>query len=183
MHIELRAGEFRWLWLKYVWGFDARYHCERCLVGHQSTVFREWFRQPPIPKSLDLELDEFESPFMYLCGVTAHYERNLHVAFCELPGSSIALAEPRLSLVISNAVQLPISPVAAPKPAAYLRCRNFQFGYHYLGQAHRHLLVVASGMPQIEDGHGIAADLHHSRRDSFPVAAKLVHTERSYTTR
>ncbi len=38
IRLKVKTGRYRYLWLKYVVGFDPRYHCARCLVGEYSQL-------------------------------------------------------------------------------------------------------------------------------------------------
>lgn len=134
MHIEIDLFErdFRWLWLMYVTGFDERYHCQQCLKGRKSRILRYDQGTIALPSHFAFDLDEFRAPYVYLCGVTARYEENLHIAARPSPGNTVTYADNRIRVVVSDAEQVPILPVDADKPAQFLRCRNFQFGYRYL---------------------------------------------------
>ena len=37
--IDIFTRDFRWLWLRYVTGFDDRHHCKPCLKGRDSLAF------------------------------------------------------------------------------------------------------------------------------------------------
>lgn len=132
LHLELWSSDFRWLWIKYVKGFNPRYHCERCLLGHRSSRFSYRRNEQQFPWRVDFPLDEWEAPFVYICGVTSVYERNFHLALRAAAGQAITLMDSRFRLHVSNAESVPIYPVAGDVPLEFARCRNFQFGYHYL---------------------------------------------------
>jgi hypothetical protein len=134
MHIaiDIHTRDFRWLWLRYVTGFDDRYHCQACLKGKNSRHLRYNQERMVIPAHFSFALDEFRAPYVYLCGVTNRYEDNLHIAVRPSLGDRAEFADQRIRIIITDAVQMPILPVDADKPVEFLRCRNFQFGFRYL---------------------------------------------------
>jgi hypothetical protein len=118
--------------LKYVRGFDERYHCERCLKGRRSRRFHYDRRSTESGAHFDLALDEFDAPFVYLCGVASHYEENVHVALRSRPGASVFYEDARIRVEVKDGERLPIYPVETDKPYMFKRCRNYQFGLAYL---------------------------------------------------
>lgn len=130
--IQVFTADFRWLWLMYVHGFNERYHCQACLRGHKTKKMHYDRPTSGAPFHASFSLDEYQSPYIYLCGVTARYDANLHVAFTPTDQEGFTIEDPRLSLEITNARQVPIWPVDADVPKEFSRCRNFQFGYRYL---------------------------------------------------
>lgn len=132
MSVDIFSRDFRWLWLMYVTGFDERYHCQACLKGRKSCRFKYDQAAISLPAHMSFLLDEFPAPFVYLCGVTAEYAENLHVAMRWNPAHCIDYRDDRIAVSVSDAERMPILPVDADKPVEFLRCRNFQFGYRYL---------------------------------------------------
>lgn len=130
--LDILKRDFRWLWLMYVTGFDERYHCQACLRGKKTRRFKYDRTTIDVPSHISFPLDEFPTPFVYLCGVTATYEDNLHIAMRPNPTCHIYYQDARVAVSISHAERVPILPVDADKPVEFLSCRNFQFGYRYL---------------------------------------------------
>lgn len=122
---------FRYLWLKHVTGVDLSVHCARCLVGKYMDNI-----SPRVPHTADIQLD---NGVYYLCGVSLPYiwANNFHIAFEYSEGSHIECESNGISVVIENAVALPISEeyIDQSDPNAwrkeYRTCRNWQFA-HYL---------------------------------------------------
>lgn len=123
---------YRYLWLKYVTGFNLNVHCARCLLGHYSSAFG-YKRQPD--KLADVTLDEFPCRYMYLCGVTDRWEDNLHVAFVESEGDRFTYADKYCRLEVEGARRIDILELPSydlEKHGAdrmYNTCRNWRFAY------------------------------------------------------
>ena len=145
--LDVHALDFRWLWLMYVHGFNERHHCQACLRGHKTKKLTYDRNMLAVPLHVSFDLDEYHSPYMYLCGVTPKYNMNLHIAFEPAHNSEVVERDPRLSIVISNARRVPILPVDADLPQEFSRCRNFQFGYRYL-RDRQSLLSGVKGDPR-----------------------------------
>ena len=129
-HIEVKTGKYRYLWLKYVTGFDIREHCARCLIGKYSKMIK--FRSQGPGAVFEGELNEHEAPYLYLCGVTGKWANNLHIAFQYCAWDKVEYEDDNIKVVLDHASRLPIEPVKGLSlPSAYTTCRNFQFGYHY----------------------------------------------------
>jgi hypothetical protein len=122
--LELKR-KYRYVWLKYVRGFDLAQHCARCLVG----TYDERINKDTLHYS-DLALPA--SPYYYFCTVY-QYATNIHLAFEEAPGEVIEIDDPRYSIRIENARQIHFDdshidrslPQAEKK--AFSTCRNWQF--------------------------------------------------------
>lgn len=122
---------FRYLWLKRVTGVDLSVHCARCLKGQYMDNIN-----PRNPHTTYIQL---ANGIYYLCGVSLPYNwaKNFHIAFEYSEGSRIEYAKNGISVVIENAVELPISEsyIDQTDPNAwkkeYRTCRNWQFA-HYL---------------------------------------------------
>ena len=123
---------FSYLWLKYVNGFNLSVHCAKCLEGKYSRLFP--FRKKVLELS-EAALDEYQAKYMYLCGVTNEYSRNLHIAFEYAEGETLHYIDGKTIVVIENARQIEIielsSYQAEPKGkfAIYNTCRNWRFAY------------------------------------------------------
>lgn len=116
---------YRYVWLKYVNGFDLSQHCAKCLCGtYESRIKRN------ITQYRDMELPP--SKYYYFCAVQT-YPTNIHLAFEEAEGEEIRIDDERYSIVIENARQIhfddsrinPALPGARLK--AFTTCRNWQF--------------------------------------------------------
>ncbi len=130
--LVVRGRAFRWLWLMYVTGFDPRHHCQKCLKGKKTQRFKYDHRSSEIPLEVKFSLDEYPAPFVYLCGVTSRYEDNFHLALKPSLEGCVEIHDDRIDVLVTHTEQVPIDPVDADLPPSYLRCRNFQFGYHHL---------------------------------------------------
>ena len=123
------SKNFRYMWLKYVTGFDLSVHCANCLIGNYS-------KKIPIKDNAVL-LDEFEAKYYYLCGVSIPYkwEDNLHVAFRYKEGGRIQYDDGHTMVVISDAEAIEIKALNSydlhPKGKfkTYNTCRNWRFAY------------------------------------------------------
>lgn len=123
---------FRYLWLKYVTGFDLKVHCARCLTGKYSTHFG-----PDVKRAVGIRLNEAPARYFYLCGVTQPYrwKDNLHVAFRYKEGSVLQYDDGKTGIVIENAERIDIEalPDYSLEPHGaereYHTCRNWRFAY------------------------------------------------------
>ena len=133
MHLDLvlRSRDFRWFWIMYVTGFNQHYHCQACLKGKKSSRLRYNQSAVSLPMRWSFDLDEFPSPFIYICGVTSHYSKNFHLALTQNPDTTYQFEDTRLSILVTNSIRLPITPVDVDLPKSYTSCRVFQFGYRY----------------------------------------------------
>lgn len=133
---EFKTSEtFKFLWLKYVKGFDLSKHCARCLLGEYSKIFPFGFT-----KGIELKnrpIDEYEAEYYYLCGVTHPYRwnNNLHIAFRAKRGETLEYNDGKTYIKIENAERIAIvsreSYLLHEKGInpAYYTCRNWQFAY------------------------------------------------------
>ena len=122
---------FKYLWLKKVEDIDLSVHCAKCLVGQYINTINT--RQKTYA---DIELQD---GIYYLCGVALPYKwsNNFHLAFKYSKGSQITFDSNGISVVIQDAIQLPIDEkyIDTNDKHAHLKtyrtCRNWQFA-HYL---------------------------------------------------
>ncbi|MEZ6094442.1 MAG: hypothetical protein R3C03_09440 [Pirellulaceae bacterium] len=119
----------RFLWLKYVTGFNPKVHCARCLIGKYSKRFP--YTSGYVPRqTIEGALDENNSPWIYLCAVTGRWEWNVHIAGQYEAGSMVTYSDDRIDVEIQNFKRTPIdgskSPEAEPE---FATCRNWQFGW------------------------------------------------------
>ncbi len=127
---------FKYLWLKKVEDIDLSVHCAKCLVGQYINAVNT--------KQKDYEDIELEDGIYYLCGVALPYkwDNNFHLAFKYSEGNSITYENNGISIVIQNAIQLPIDEkyIDITDKHAHLKtyrtCRNWQFA-HYLNQLNK----------------------------------------------
>ena len=126
---------FRYLWLKYVTGFDLSVHCAKCLVGQYSQYFKIGGVQTR--SAIGLRLFESYARYYYLCGVTTpfRWEDNLHLAFEYEKGSQVVYWDGKTEIVIRDARRIDIKELPSydldphGKLAEYHTCRNWRFAY------------------------------------------------------
>jgi hypothetical protein len=125
--VEFRKPEvFRFVWIKYVRGFDPTQHCAKCLVGENSKALK----YGEIKDLKRVTLNEHHSPFIYICGVTEWYEWNLHIAGYWRDGELTQFEDDRVSVRIDNFHRVEISAVGnPPAPKEFALCRCWQFGW------------------------------------------------------
>jgi hypothetical protein len=111
-----------------------------CLVGGRSSLIpvaiKEIQRYTPGAKFSGV-LNEHPYRFVYLCGVTDAYADNLHVVVKHAPGKSFVHEDNYCKVEFENAERVPIPPLKegdVDRNTEYWTCRNFQFGWHYLGE-------------------------------------------------
>jgi hypothetical protein len=116
------TANFKYLWLKYVKGFDITEHCAKCLLGE--------YEKQVSPKGIftgDLPI----APYYYLCGVSMPFvwANNFHLAFEAKEGSTLVIERNGIVLVIDNAVELEIKPptIQLTHKKEFTTCRNWQF--------------------------------------------------------
>lgn len=127
---------FKYLWLKKVENIDLSVHCAKCLVGEYINAINN--RQQSFA---DIELQD---GIYYLCGVAIPYnwDNNFHLAFKYSKGSQITYENNGISVIIHNAIQLPIDEkyIDTTHNKAHLKtyrtCRNWQFA-HYLNSLNK----------------------------------------------
>lgn len=122
-----RTSEFKYLWAKFVTGANLDVHCAKCLLGPYSKVIRVGMELGE--SILDAPVKPFD--FFYLCGVTARWETNLHLAARRAPGKTAKVTAfngtvfeiPDFELIPIHA--LPVGFMGKLK--AFTTCRNWQF--------------------------------------------------------
>lgn len=122
---------FKYFWMKSVSGFNPAQHCARCLVG-------PYVEQVGLgmPLDQDVMIDAAEGDVFYLCGVSMPFRRDNNLHFALRANESAAAQIDLYSGGCVNAVGFEriafTDAVAraqyAGKAAAFLTCRNFQFG-------------------------------------------------------
>jgi hypothetical protein len=136
LDLEIKRNDYPYLWIKYVAGFDPSQHCAKCLTGY-------WSKAIPFVKDKAgirrrRNLDEYDTPFVYLCGVHKSFQlvNNLHFPMRRKPGELFTFENEAIRFTVRDHEVLPIPPL--PEEArrrltpVYYTCRNFQFGWHYL---------------------------------------------------
>lgn len=125
---------YKYLWLKYVTGFDLNVHCAKCLLGEYSKKINVKLFEEDLIKNIDL--DEHNSKYIYLCGVTKPYiwENNLHLALEHCEGSTVVFDECGAHAIIEDAKRIEIKPrIYYKHPNGRLQnyntCRNWIFAY------------------------------------------------------
>ena len=122
--------EWKYIWLKYVNGFDLSHHCAKCLLGMFSSKIHN-----RIKHEKNIVLNESKARYYYLCGVSEPYiwKENFHLAFKEVRGSVIDFDENGIHVIIENAEQIPFSEADVnwglehADKKEYYTCRNWQF--------------------------------------------------------
>ena len=116
------TAPFKYLWLKYTNGFDLTEHCAKCLLGE--------YEKSVSPKGISV-MELKEAPYYYLCGVSMPFvwANNFHLAFRAEQGSTIVCNKNGISIVIENAVEIPITQpiVQLTHKKEFTTCRNWQF--------------------------------------------------------
>ena len=124
-------SNFKYLWLKYVNGYDLDNHCARSLVGSYSKKINN-----KIANEKDILLNEHNSKTYYLCGVSLpfNYDNNFHLAFKYSKGNNIIINENGVDIKIIDAERIIIKKQDIYNhEKGYNRqfssCRNWQFAY------------------------------------------------------
>tara|TARA_R110000796_G_scaffold5192_1_gene19762 strand:- start:2800 stop:3225 length:426 start_codon:yes stop_codon:yes gene_type:complete len=124
-------SDFKYLWLKYVDGYNLDNHCARCLLGNYSKIIHA-----KLESTSELVLNEFDSRVYYLCGVSSpyNYYKNFHLAFKYSNGNSISINENGINIEIINAERITIETEIIynhekGNKKAFYTCRNWQFAY------------------------------------------------------
>jgi DNA repair photolyase len=135
-----RLRGYTYLWVKYVVGFDARYHCAaglKCAPNLKDNGYH-WPNgaQQFTPSKHMLNKNPYE--YIYLCGVAqSRWADNLHIPMQHAPGETIEDVTYRgVPILIQNARRLPIPWIEDGWngfPQSFTTCRNWQFGIHYYG--------------------------------------------------
>lgn len=125
------SGKFRYLWLKYVTGYNLDRHCAKSLKGEYSTRIGM-----DTLKADTIVFDEFPAKILYLCGVAKPYNwaKNFHLALMATDAGELQVDQLGVKLSIRNAIPLPIETTCMRAEnhekitqKAYCTCRNWQF--------------------------------------------------------
>ena len=108
MHISIavKTDDFRFLWLKKVYGFDPAVHCAKCLLG--SYVKGLPFRGTKTGFTLSADVDMTGVPYLYLCGVAGRYADNLHLPLVPATGEEVCYEDERIRVHVQGARLLAI---------------------------------------------------------------------------
>jgi hypothetical protein len=124
-------GEFMYLWLKYVVGYNLDVHCAKCLIGKYSKAISSSIKVVEA-----LQLTEHYAKAYYLCGVSKPYKynKNFHLAFKFKEGSNIEVNSNGIKIYIKNAEQITITKLdnynhLNGNDSKFNTCRNWQFAY------------------------------------------------------
>lgn len=123
---------YRFLWAKYVNGFNDNAHCANCLRGKRTE-----YLGVNAPTNIEFAMDESPNwDFIYLCGVTyAGYEFNLHLPVAYSFGDTASFTDHAgLTFTFHNAREVGIPPLPdgfMGYDRSFTTCRNFQFGWEY----------------------------------------------------
>ena len=128
-----RLRGYSYLWVKYVTGFDGRYHCANSLRGTY-----HWPLGVPIFTPSRHTLNAHPFRYVYLCGVAqTRWADNLHIPMEHAPGETIDdVTYNGVPIHIQNARRLEIPWIEdgwRDFPRSYTTCRNWQFGVRYFG--------------------------------------------------
>lgn len=131
LKMRLFDQSFNSIWIKYVTGFNPKYHCQKCLKGPLSQKFKYKRNIYSYPIEFEVYLNEYRSPYIYICGVTNDYNKNIHIAFKPVMNSEFEFENERIYLKVIHGFRLEIKNLNLPFPEEFTSCRNFQFGYQY----------------------------------------------------
>lgn len=129
------TGSFRYIWLKYITGFNLNEHCAKSFIGEYSKVnlFKE---------QQDVDLNEHEgAKYFYLCGVAKpfRYKENFHLAFIHKPGSLLHVNRNGIEVMIQDAEEVEIKEQSfydheKGHLKTYNTCRNWRFAYQVVNK-------------------------------------------------
>jgi hypothetical protein len=129
---DLLTG-FKYVWLRYVKGFDPGVHCQKSLKGHNDLRF---INKMTIGKSFELE-DPAKYRHIYLCADAVIPDCGLHFALLPEEGTSAQVTTYNgIEITAVNARQLVIPSLPdgfEGREHAYTSCCNWQFGVEYYG--------------------------------------------------
>ena len=132
--------DFMWLWAKYVFGFNERYHCTNCLRGPYSARFSK-AKNPRLAEDRTIVFDEHAGhQVIYICGVARkgysskkNYDHNVHLAIRPSMGHSCSFEFKQWRVDIEGGEALTIPPEIELEdrfqrlPAPYTTCRIFRW--------------------------------------------------------
>jgi hypothetical protein len=129
---ELFTG-FKYVWLRYVRGFDSDVHCQRSLKGYNDPRF---VNKMTIGKSFELD-DPAKCRHIYLCADAVIRDAGLHFALLPEEGAAARVTTYNgIEITATNARQLAIPALPdgfGGKEHAFTSCCNWQFGVEYYG--------------------------------------------------
>jgi DNA repair photolyase len=138
--IEKRLRGYSYFWIKYVTGFDPRYHCAaglKCAPNLKDNGYH-WPNGTHqfTPSKHILNKHPFE--YIYMCGVArTRWADNLHIPMVHAPGEMIEdVTYLGVPILIQNARRLEIPWIEDGWnnfPQSFTTCRNWQFGIKYYG--------------------------------------------------
>jgi hypothetical protein len=130
---ERVSADYRYLWAKYVRGFDPSQHCAMGLVGSWSKRVRVRMQT-----GVHLPFDETKAyDYIYICGVGPSYPSNLHMPMRDKEGGFVEVETYNgFRFIVENAELLTIPGLPkgfAGKDWQFTTCRNWQFGVDRYG--------------------------------------------------
>ena len=139
-----RGPGFMWLWMKYVTGFNPKYHCTHCLKGRYSKSFSKT-SNPNLSTDTIITFNEQEDfRAIYICGVSKdgysqkrNYIHNVHIAIKPENGHSDKYVFEDWVVTIKNGKSLHIPeedklpPQYKQLSSDYTTCRIFRWSACY----------------------------------------------------
>ena len=124
------AKHYKYLWGKYVTGFNGAEHCAKCLKG-------KWTNHLGLYPKLDTPLIFNECDgwdYLYVCGVDKRgYNYNLHAPLRFLENSVVeitAYSGVKFKFINAELLEIPELPDGFLNyDKSYTTCRNFRFGF------------------------------------------------------
>jgi hypothetical protein len=133
MHIrlEVKTNSFISLYIKYVTGFNDEEYGPKCLTGNYSKLIAYGSYNKCVVA--EGELNEYDAPYMYICGTTRLHMNDLHMAFKKHESNVIEYDNGLVRVKIEGAEKLEIPGIKeALFPIEKAFNEHFMFGYHYL---------------------------------------------------
>lgn len=124
---------FRYIWLRYVHGFNPHEHCQRSLLGRNDTRFTN---RMEIGRSFVLEGSNGYK-HIYLCGEASVPNSGLHLALLPEDGATAEVTTYNgIRIVVKNTRKLEIPALSDGYESMshhFTSCVNWQFGVAYYG--------------------------------------------------
>ena len=141
--------KFKWLYAKYAYGVNPKYHCTNAIRGKYSKRFSR--NNPEFQQSRTIVLDEYPElgwDAIYICGVSTNgYTRhennphNVHIAIIPDKGRKDTWSFENWEMTVENAhfehviSQDELDPKFSSLPDHYVTCRMFRWAVdHYKDQ-------------------------------------------------